>query len=62
MCLSTVIEKNGAANEALMNNVSRIAFHDGEIELEDIMGRRLSFKGDILDVDFIQNTVVVCKQ
>lgn len=62
MCLSTVIEKSGANNEALMNNVSRIGFHDGEIELEDIMGRRLNFKGDILDVDFINNTVVVAKQ
>ena len=59
MCLSTVYENTGDAENILMSNVTKIEVKDNLVILTDLMERKLEIDGTLLFVDLLQNKAIV---
>ena len=53
MCLSSVYKKGPEENIFLCKNIARVLPKDGEVVCYDLMGQRMVFAGEILDIDLI---------
>ena len=59
MCLSSIYKKNGDENVFLLKNVARVICKDGELIVYDLMGARTVLKGEICDIDLMENIILI---
>lgn len=59
MCLSTVYNKEKAAQNVLMSNVQRIDIAPGQVILTDLMDRQMVIDGELVMVDLVGATAIV---
>lgn len=59
MCLSTVYNKEKAAQNVLMSNVQRIDVAPGQVILTDLMDRQMVIDGELVMVDLVGATAIV---
>lgn len=59
MCLSSIYKKSDDENVFLMKNVARVICKDGDIIVYDLMGARTVFKGEICDIDLMENIILI---
>ncbi len=59
MCLSTIYKKTDDENVFLLKNVARVICKDGELTVYDLMGVCTKLKGEICDIDFMENIILI---
>lgn len=59
MCLSSIYKKSDDENVFLMKNVARVICKDGDIIVYDLMGARTVLKGEICDIDLMENIILI---
>ena len=59
MCLSSIYKKSDDENVFLLKNVARIICKDGELVVYDLMGVCTKIKGEICDIDLMENTILI---
>ena len=59
MCLSTIYKKSDDENVFLLKNVARVIIKDGELIVYDLMGVRTVLQGEICDIDFMENIILI---
>ena len=59
MCLSSIYKKSDDENVLLIKNVARVICRDGELIVYDLMGVRNVLKGEICDIDIMENTILI---
>lgn len=59
MCLSSIYKKSDDENVLLIKNVARVICRDGELIVYDLMGVRNVLKGEICDIDLMENTILI---
>ena len=62
MCLSKVFEQQADRNhpgKLLAEYVSGISVRNSNIIMTDILGREITYKGKLLDIDLVNNIILV---
>ena len=59
MCLSSVYRKGADENVFLCRNIARVIPGENEVVLYDLMGKKTSVPGRILDVDLLENVILI---
>ena len=59
MCLSSIYKKSEDENIFLLKNVARVICNDGELVVYDLMGVCTKIKGEICDIDLMENTILI---
>ena len=59
MCLSSIYKKSDDENVFLLKNVARVICKDGELIVYDLMGVCTKIKGEICDIDLMENTILI---
>ena len=59
MCLSSIYKKSEGENIFLLKNVARVICNDEEIVVYDLMGVCTKIKGEICDIDLMENTILI---
>ena len=59
MCLSSIYKKSDDENIFLLKNVARVICKDGELIVYDLMGARTVLKGEICDIDLMENIILI---
>ena len=59
MCLSSIYKKSDDENVFLFKNVARVICKDGELIVYDLMGARTVLKGEICDIDLMENIILI---
>lgn len=62
MCLSSVYKKDGTQNVFLCKNIARVIPQNGKVVCYDLLGNRTEFKGEILDIDLMENIILIKEQ
>ncbi len=59
MCLSSIYKKSDEENIFLLKNVARVICKDDELIVYDLMGVCTKIKGEICDIDLMENTILI---
>ena len=59
MCLSSIYKKGEDENIFLLKNVARVICNDGELVVYDLMGVCTKIKGEICDIDLMENIILI---
>ena len=59
MCLSSIYKKSDGENVFLFKNVARVICNDGELTVFDLMGACTKIKGEICDIDLMENIILI---
>ncbi len=59
MCLSSIYKKSEGENVFLFKNVARVICNDGELTIFDLMGACTKIKGEICDIDLMENIILI---
>ena len=62
MCLSSVYRKGDTENVFLCKNIARVIPQNGKVVCYDLLGNRTEFKGEILDIDLMENIILIKEQ
>lgn len=59
MCVSTVYLNKKEDKNVLMKNVMNVSANGGLLSFTDIMERKLSFKGELLEANLVDGYIIV---
>ncbi|MBQ7637471.1 MAG: CooT family nickel-binding protein [Clostridia bacterium] len=59
MCLSSVYRKGADENVFLCKNIARVIPGENEVVVYDLMGKKTSIPGRILNIDLLENMILI---
>lgn len=59
MCLSSVYRKGADENVFLCKNIARVIPGENEVVVYDLMGKKTSIPGRILNIDLLENVILI---